>query len=211
MAKLTAAAAAVAAICVCTTSAQQPVKTIEDGVLDRIELLAATIEQPRDLTVVVKPFDASLADLGTGSKDGKRERQEEARTMQEEGPRVLAQRLVAVLEKEGVFKDAHVFKEGEELPAKALIIEGRFLELDPGSRAKRYFAGFGAGKSAVKVTGTVKEAGGRWLATFIQRRVGAMGFAGGDSLGKLMSDSRRIGEDIAGFLAKWVRGEDLEG
>lgn len=211
MAKLAAAAAAAVAVCVWTTSAQQPVKTIEDGVLDRIELLVPSIEQPRDLTVVVKPFDASLADLGTGGKDGKADRQEEARTMQEEGPRVLAQRLVAAIEKEGVFKAARVFKAGEDLPGKALVIEGRFIELDPGSRAKRYFAGFGAGKSAVKVTGTVKDAGGRWLATFTQRRVGAMGFAGGDSLGKLMSDSRRIGDDIAEFLAKWARGDDLDG
>jgi hypothetical protein len=33
---------------------------------------------------------------------------------------------------------------------------------------------------------------------------------GGDSLGKLMSDSRSIGEDIAKFLAKWARGESLD-
>jgi hypothetical protein len=28
---------------------------------------------------------------------------------------------------------------------------------------------------------------------------------GGDSIGKLMSDSRRIGEEIATVLAKWAR------
>jgi hypothetical protein len=39
---------------------------------------------------------------------------------------------------------------------------------------------------------------------------GAMGIAGGDSLDKLMSDSRSIGEDIAKFLAKWARGEKLD-
>ena len=83
------------------------------------------------------------------------------------------------------------------------------MTLDPGSRAKRYFAGFGAGKSSVKVTGTVKDATGKMLATFTQRRVGAMGMGGGDSLGKLMSDSRKIGEDIANFVAKWARGDDL--
>jgi hypothetical protein len=36
-----------------------------------------------------------------------------------------------------------------------------------------------------------------------------MGMGGGDSLGKLMSDSRKIGEDIANFVAKWARGDDL--
>jgi hypothetical protein len=37
-----------------------------------------------------------------------------------------------------------------------------------------------------------------------------MGMGGGDSLGKLMSDSRSIGEDIAKFLGKWARGDSLE-
>jgi hypothetical protein len=56
----------------------------------------------------------------------------------------------------------------------------------------------------------VKDAAGKTLATFEQRRVGAMGIGGGDSLGKLMSDSRDIGEDIGKFLAKWARGEGLD-
>ena len=62
---------------------------------------------------------------------------------------------------------------------------------------KRYLAGFGAGKSSVKVVGSVKESTGRTLATFDQRRIGAMGLGGGDSLGKMMSDARCIGEVIA--------------
>jgi hypothetical protein len=37
-----------------------------------------------------------------------------------------------------------------------------------------------------------------------------MGLGGGDSLGKLMSDSRSIGEDIGKFLARWARGDSLE-
>jgi hypothetical protein len=37
-----------------------------------------------------------------------------------------------------------------------------------------------------------------------------MGIGGGDSLGKLMSDTRAIGEDVARFLSKWGRGESLE-
>jgi Domain of unknown function (DUF4410) len=209
MKKLAVAAAAILAAA--ALSAQEPVKKIEDGVLDRIELFAASIDQPRERTVIVKPFDSSNANLGTGGKDGKTDRQEEARTMQDEGPRVLADRLVAALDKENVFKAVRVFKADDAAPDKALVVDGKFLELDPGSRAKRYFAGFGAGKSAVKVTGSIKDASGKTLATFTQRRVGAMGFGGGDSLGKLLSDSRRIAEDIASFLAKWARGDDLDG
>jgi Domain of unknown function (DUF4410) len=101
-------------------------------------------------------------------------------------------------------------KADEAVPEGALLIEGKFLTIDPGSRAKRYFAGFGAGKSSVKVVGSVKDATGRTLATFEQRRIGTMGMGGGDSLGKLMSDSRSIGEDIGKFPAKWARGEALD-
>ena len=191
-------------------SAQAPVKTIEDGALDKIQLFVPALEQGANLTVVIKPFDASTVDLGTGGKDGKDERQQEAKTMQNEGPRVLGELFVSTLEKSGPFKSVRLLKTGEAVPDGALVVEGKFVTLDPGSRAKRYFAGFGAGKSSVKVAGAVKDSTGRTLATFEQKRIGAMGFGGGDSLGKLMSDSRSIGEDIAKFLARWARGDSLD-
>jgi len=191
-------------------SAQTPVKTIEDGALDKIQLFVATLDNPSNLLVVIKPFDASSADLGTGSKGGKDARQDEAQTMQNEGPRVLGDRFVTTLEKIGTFKSVRVLKTEDTAPDGALVIEGKFVTIDPGSRAKRYFAGFGAGKSSVKVAGFVKDSSGRTLGTFEQRRIGTMGMGGGDSLGKLMSDSRAIGEDLAKFLSKWARGESLE-
>jgi len=191
-------------------TAQAPVKTIEDGVLDRIALFTASLEGAAKLQVVMRPFDASAADLGTGGKEGKETRQEEARTMQNEGPRVLAERFAAALIKSGPFTGVRVLKPEEALPEGALVVEGKFVTLDPGSRAKRYFAGFGAGKSAVKVVGSVKDSSGRVLATFEQRRIGAMGVGGGDSLGKLMADSRNIGGDLAKFMSLWARGESLE-
>jgi hypothetical protein len=191
--------------------AQAPVKTIEEGALDKIQLFVAALETPASLTVVMKPFDASGADLGTGAKGGKEARQQEAATMQNEGPRVLAERFVATLN-EGTkpFKEVRALKADEAVPEGAVVIEGKFVTLDPGSRAKRYFAGFGAGKSAVAVAGSVKDSSGKVLASFEQRRVGAMGMGGGDSLGKLMSDSKAIGEDIGKFLARWARGENLK-
>ncbi|BCS34792.1 hypothetical protein TBR22_A40180 [Luteitalea sp. TBR-22] len=191
-------------------SAQAPVRVVEDGVLDRIELFVAAPEGAAGATVAIAPFDTSATDLGTGGKDGKQARQEEARTMQSEGPRVLAERFVAALKASGGFKDVVALKAGEAPPAGALVLSGRFLKLDPGSRAKRYFAGFGAGKSAVEVAGEVKDASGKTLATFQQRRIGSMGMGGGDSLGKLMSDSRSIGEDLARFMSAWATGGKLK-
>ena len=191
-------------------AAQTPVRVVEDGALDRIELFSASIEAPPSTVVVIKPFDASMADLGTGGKDGKQTRQEEAKTMQAEGPRVLAERFASTLKASGPFKEVVVLKDGEVAPAGALVLSGKFLTLDPGSRTKRYFAGFGAGKSSVKVAGAVTDAQGKTLATFEQRRIGAMGMGGGDSLGKLMADSRNIGEDLAKFMARWARGDSLK-
>jgi hypothetical protein len=130
--------------------------------------------------------------------------------MQDEGPRVLAERFVATLEKSGPFKSVRVIKADEAVPESAIVVEGKFVTIDPGSRTKRYFAGFGAGKSSVKAAGVVKDAAGHTLAVFEQRRIGTMGMGGGDSLGKLMSDSRNIGEDIAKFLAQWARGDSLK-
>lgn len=190
--------------------AQSPVKTIDDGVLDKVALFVPALERPGELIVAIKPFDASGANLGTGGEGGKESRQQEAKTMQNEGPRVLAESFAEELRKEKSFKDVRVLKGDEAVPDGALMVEGKFLTLDPGSRAKRYWAGFGAGKSSVKVSGVVRDASGRTLATFEQRRVGAMGMGGGDSLGKLMSDARSIGEDIAGFLHKWARGQELK-
>jgi hypothetical protein len=191
-------------------NAQSPIKTIEDGALDRIELYAKTLDNPATLVVVMRPFDASIADLGTGGKDGKETRQQEAQTMTREGPKVLADKFTATLTSSGPFKEVKTLGAEDAVPADAVVVEGKFVTLDPGSRAKRYFVGFGAGKSSVKVTGSVKDASGKVLATFEQRRIGAMGFGGGDSLGKLMTDSRNIGEDIAKFMARWARGDSLD-
>lgn len=193
-----------------TVQAQKPLRVVEGGVLDRIELFAKDLGTPAPAVVAIVPFDAAEADLGTGGKDGKQSRQEEAQTMQAEGPRVLAERFGTALKESGAFKEVVVVKPGETPPADAIVVSGKFLTMDPGSRAKRYFAGFGAGKSSVKVAGTVKDGSGTTLATFEQRRIGSMGMGGGDSLGKLMSDSRSIGEDVAKFLARWARGQKLE-
>jgi hypothetical protein len=193
-----------------TAGAQTSVKTIEDGALDRIELFVQSIEDSARGTVVIKPFDTSVADLGTGASGGKETRQLEAKTMKSEGPRVLNERFVATLEKSGPFASVRALSDTGTVPAGALVVEGKFVTFDPGSRTKRYLAGFGAGKSSVKVVGAVKDSTGRTLATFEQRRIGAMGLGGGDSLEKMMSDSRSIGEDVARFLARWARGESLK-
>jgi hypothetical protein len=189
----------------------KPVKKIEEGLLDRIELYVATLPTPAEQTVIVRPFTSEKAELGTGNKEGDKDEQDEAKKMQTEGPKYLAEALIAKLKDEGGFKGGTAgTADAPPAEANTLIVEGQFTELDPGSRAKRYFVGFGAGKAAVTVKGTIKDGSGKLLATFTQRRVGSMGVAGGDSVKKMTSDCKSIGEDIAKFLSAWAKGKKLD-
>ena len=178
-----------------------PIRTVKGGILDEVKLYAEKL--PASTRVVIRPFSATDADIVKGDK------KEETKTMQSDGPRMLAERFVARLKELGPFADVSVLDSGGATPADALLVEGKFTEIDPGSRAKRYLVGFGSGKSGVTVEGTVK-ASGTLVASFEQRRVGVMGLAGGDSLGKLAGDTRNIGEDLAKFLNAWATGKKLK-
>lgn len=179
-----------------------PVRTVKDGVLDEIKLFTAT--PPASKVVVIRAFSATDADIVNGEK------KEETRAMQVRAPNVLNESFVPKLKGLGPFTDVSVLAAGAMPPADAIVVEGKFTEMDPGSQAKRYFVGFGAGKSGVMVDGSVKSADGTVLATFQQRRVGVMGVAGGDSMEKLVSDTKAIGEDIAKFLNAWATGKKLK-
>ena len=215
MSILSAKIAVVAAVLTCATlivqaASDKPVKEIKEGMLDAIELYVATLPAPGEHTIVVKPFAAGKAELGTGSKkDDDKKAQGQAEQLQQDGPKFLADALVAEVKEQGGFKGAQVAG-AENAGDDALVIEGEFTELDPGSRAKRYFVGFGAGKAAVAVAGTVKDAKGTLLANFKQRRVASMGMAGGDSVKKMTDDCKSIGEDIAKFLSAWAKGKKLD-
>lgn len=178
-----------------------PVQTIKDGVLDEVKLYAAKL--PESKTVVIRPFSATDADITEGEK------KDETKKMQPLAPGILADEFVKALKPLGPFSDVTV-QNDDSAPAGAIVIEGKFKEMDPGSRAKRYFVGYGAGKSGVKVEGTVKGPDGTVLATFTQRRVGVMGVGGGDSMDKLRNDTKTIGEDIAKFLNAWATNKKLK-
>ena len=179
---------------------RRPVRTVEEGILDQIVLFAEKL--PAADRVAIRTFSATDADITVGEK------KEETKKMQVDGPPMLNQQFVAKLKELGPFAEVSVLEAGGNAPAEALLIEGKFIEMDPGSRAKRYFVGFGAGKSGVTVEGSVKSAGAV-VATFKQRRIGAIGAFGGDSMGKLIADTRDIGEDMAKFVSAWAKGQKL--
>jgi hypothetical protein len=192
------------------TVSPRPIRTVRDGVLDEIVLYAAKPPADPATSVLIRKFAAGEADLGTGSETGKQARQDEAKTMTSEGPRVLAERLVATLTELGPYTTITTGEPEAPVPPGSIVIDGKFTKIDPGSRAKRYLVGFGAGKSTVTVTGSVKDQAGVVLATFKQTRHGVMGMGGGDSLAKLLSDSREIGVDIAKFLSTWAKEKSLK-
>jgi hypothetical protein len=190
-------------------SAGTPIRTIKDGVLDEIVVYVEP-QAPAPGRAVIRQFSATDTDLGSGGKDGKDSRKSEAKMMQEQGPKMLAEHFVAKLKELGPFTDVASAEAGSGGVADALVVDGKFTGIDPGSQAKRYLVGFGAGKSSVSVSGTLTAPDGTRLATFAQRRIGVMGVAGGDSLQKLLSDTKSIGEDLAKFVSAWANRKSLK-
>lgn len=69
----------------------------------------------------------------------------------------------------------------EPTKPNAMILRRRVSEMTPGSRALRYFVGFGAGKSRVEIKGElVEQTTSKILLKFKHARVSAMGLFGGD-------------------------------
>ena len=204
---LAAAIGAVLFITALGAQGSKPVRTVEDCVLDKIVLYTETAPAATS-AVVIRPFSASDADLVFDDKDRK-ELPKETKEMQDRAPKLLGERFAARLKQLGPYKEVSVVESGNG-PAGAAVMEGKFTSLDPGNRALRYSVGFGAGKSSVAVAGSVKAADGTLLATFEQRRIGSMGMFGGNSLNKLIDDSKSIGEDLAEFLNKWANKKKLD-
>ncbi len=84
-----------------------------------------------------------------------------------------------------------------------LIIQAKAFEMNPGSRALRYFVGFGAGKTVAGFQGNVIDArSGQVLLKFKHARASSMGVFGGDYEKFLSDDTRDVGEDIGKMLTK---------
>lgn len=82
--------------------------------------------------------------------------------------------------------------------AGTLVVRGEVLTIDPGSRAARYWAGFGAGAARVQVRiEYVDAASGKVLVRFTQERRSGVGVGGGSYDKLLARNLRKIGEDAA--------------
>ncbi len=92
---------------------------------------------------------------------------------------------------------------GPTSEAGVLIIQAKIFEMNPGSRALRYFVGFGAGKMVVGIQGEVIDAmNSQVYLRFKHARASAYGGVGGDYESLLSENTRDVGEDIGKMLAK---------
>jgi hypothetical protein len=117
--------------------------------------------------------------------------------------------------KERVSKDKKAI--GRELPVttatetntrppvdgKWLTVRGRVDNFDPGSRAARYFGGFGAGAAIVKVSGEIAETGGDVLIRFTQERRSGVGAFGGSYDKLLQRSGKEIGQDVGSIFREF--------
>jgi hypothetical protein len=144
--------------------------------------------------VVVEPFDTSTTPLP-----------EEADNAYQPVRKVLADAtspFVTSLHEE--LKGKVEVAEGEKgaaAGAKTLVVRGRVTTMDPGSRAARYWGGFGAGAARTGIAAEVVDgATGKVLLRFQQERRSGVGAAGGSYENLLERNLRKIGEDAALIL-----------
>ena len=82
-----------------------------------------------------------------------------------------------------------------------LVVRTKLVSLDPGSRAARYWGGFGAGAAIAKMEGEIVDGrSNKVLARFTQERRSGFGVAGGNSASLLRRDIRAIATDVANIL-----------
>jgi len=161
---------------------------------------------PAGPSLIVKVFSTENTDFGTGEDESKEKKHAVAEQMKSTAPPAMSQSLVTQLQESKAFASVAAFEEGK-VPEGALVLEGEFTMLNPGSRGKRYWVGFGAGKSKICVKGRVVDAAGKELVTFNHCRVGVMGWFGGRAEGMMFTDVAATAEKVSAFLTGWSKGE----
>ncbi len=134
-------------------------------------------------------------------------------------PLFLQSELVRRLHDSGLFEKVVSLTEAQAPPAieRALKLEGTITRLAGGSRALRFWVGFGAGRSKAQVeTRFVDLQSGRVVMVTADRRVAAISEAlsldyGGDSEGLLKQSFDNMARDLARFLVRLGRGEAPKG
>jgi hypothetical protein len=91
--------------------------------------------------------------------------------------------------------------QGSEGGEKSLLVRARVASMEPGSKAKRFWGGFGAGAASAELQGEVVDAAtGKVLLRFKQERRSAIGAFAGDYVELMNRNLVTVGQDLAGVL-----------
>ncbi|MEI6215316.1 MAG: DUF4410 domain-containing protein [Desulfuromonadales bacterium] len=112
----------------------------------------------------------------------------------------IADALTSQLKSKGLFKE---ISRNSASGGRQIILEGKISEFNAGSKALKFFVGFGAGKAYLKFKGRFVDSTGKELATFEDRETGYLGSMEMISYDKLFPyQATSIGENLAKFLIK---------
>lgn len=110
---------------------------------------------------------------------------------------MMAEEIAGALRKRG--HQAEAVPAGGKTPGD-IVVTGRILEINAGSRALRYWVGFGAGSAQFGVAGDVAKAGGGELGSFSHERWSGTGIFGGNSVSLVQKCVRAVGNDVAKMI-----------
>ncbi len=115
--------------------------------------------------------------------------------------RIYQESLAMELRNRNLFK--HI-QTGDQAGGKAVVLEGEIVEFDAGSRALRFWVGFGAGKTYLLLKGRLVDAQtGKELARFEDRETGYKGVMSMEDFEALFPhQAKSLGENVATFIGK---------
>ncbi|HEV7668703.1 MAG TPA: DUF4410 domain-containing protein [Thermoanaerobaculia bacterium] len=163
------------------------------GEIDRVEVIATFRLGDYDL-VVVEPLDGSHTEL----PDTDDNTYAPVKSVLLHATSPYAAGLAATIGERIEIVEASREETG---PGKKLILRGKIEQMDPGSQAARYWAGFGAGAARTEISGELFDPeSGKVLLKFDQERRSAVGDFGGDYEELMDRNLEQIGGDIAMLL-----------
>lgn len=117
-------------------------------------------------------------------------------------PAHLSDMINEYLKEMGLFKKIVRHEEGKSYE-NAIVLEGKFTKITPGSTAAKIVVGFGAGSSTVGTEGKMKDnKTGEVLASFEHNRHSPFSVAPGRPDQILEADAKNMAKDIASFIKK---------
>ncbi len=169
--------------------------------IDRYEVKSTP--ESTDVPFVFTDFSIESTDFG---KMKKQSQIEAVDIMKNTAPSAFRDAFLRKLAENGTFASVEAL-EGDGAPDGALLVRGEFTALNPGSRAKRYMVGMGAGRSKICIAGNVANAAGEVLVKFQDCRSGNLGWFGGRSEGMMSQDVYLAASNLADFVTAWAENK----